>query len=153
MSTNPLEKHLKSIARTLHDAQVCRLYKIPNDIKIAGNQLIHGEQVPVDFIGFTVTGRAMLVECKITCKPTLALGSKSGLRPHQMQALMEAQRAGAIALVVWQFGTDIAVIDADQVLAYSTGRRSVPFAAIGTRYKKRIVSNPLRFFEPFLARS
>lgn len=147
---NALEKKVRKIADELHEHQVLRLYKIPNDIKIAGDQLIHGDQVPADFIGFTATARAMLVECKITSRGRLDL-SKKGLKPHQLQAILEVQRAGGLGLVVWQFEERIAVIDADQVRSYSEGRRSIPWQAIPYRYKKTVVSNPLTFFEPHVS--
>lgn len=146
---NPLEKHVKKIARVLHDRQLLRLYKIPNDMKIAGDQLIYGEQQPCDFFGFTAAGRAILLECKMTSRPSLAL-QKPGLRPHQLRALLEAHRAEALGLVAWMFHAEIAVIDIAQVIAYSEGRKSVPWSAIPKLYKKPIRSDPIRFFEPFV---
>lgn len=146
---NALETHVKQIAAELHALQVCRLYRLSNDLKVAGDQLIYADQQPCDFFGFTASGRAILVECKITAKPTLAVSSKSGLRAHQLRALLEVHRANGLGLLVWQHALEIAVIDIEQVLTYGEGRRSVPWSAVPQRFKKCVVSSPRRFFDPF----
>ncbi len=152
MTTNALETYVRKLAVALHEYQICRLYKIPNDIKITGGKIIHADQGPCDFIGFTVTGRAMLVECKMFQKPSLPIGEK-GLKPHQYRALVEVHRAGGIGLLVWQNDFTIAVIDPEQITKYSRGRKSLPWKAIPESYKKDLVSDPRRFFWPFLPSS
>lgn len=146
---NSLESLVKSVARVLHESQIARLYKIPNDIKLVGGQVIHGEQTPADFMGFTASGRVMVVECKICKGTSLPLG-KSGLKPHQLIAITEAHRSGGLGLLVWQQGDTVAVIDAGMVKTMIGERKSLPWKVIPPRYKKRANVEPLRFFWPFL---
>jgi penicillin-binding protein-related factor A (putative recombinase) len=147
--TNALELHVRKVAWELHDHQVARLYKIPNDVKMEAGVIVHGEQTPCDFIGFTVTGRAILIECKMFKELSLPVGDK-GLKAHQLKAITECHKAGGIGLLVWQRGAELAVIDPDQVLAYSRGRKSIPWKAIAAKYKKPVTCEPLEFFRPFV---
>lgn len=148
--TNALELHVRKVAWALHDHQIARLYKIPNDVKLEAGVVVHGEQTPCDFIGFTITGRAILLECKMFQKLSLPLGKK-GLKPHQLKAITECHRAGGIGLLVWQHGVQIAVIDADQVRVYSKGRKSLPWKAIPARFTHPVIVDDLKFFWPFIA--
>lgn len=150
MSINPLERRIKAVARGLHAFQVARLYKLPNDVKIIDGEMIFAEQVPCDFFGFTSSGRAILVECKMCKGDTLAVGDKKGVKPHQIQALREVQRAGGIGLLVWQRLLDLAVIDIDQVIAYSAGRKSITWSRIPEDFKKPAAIEDLQLFAPFL---
>jgi penicillin-binding protein-related factor A (putative recombinase) len=150
--TNALEMHVRKVAWALHDHQLARLYKIPNDIKVNEGVIVHGEQTPCDFIGFTVTGRAILVECKMFQQPSLPVGAK-GLKAHQLKALTECHKAGGIGLLVWQRGDELAVIDPDQVMAYSRGRKSIPWKAIPAMFTKSVVCPALEFFWPFVSRA
>ena len=147
--TNALELRVRRVACDLHDHQVARLYKIPNDVKMEQGVIVHGEQTPCDFIGFTVSGRAILLECKMFSKPSLPLGEK-GLKQHQLKAITECHRAGGIGLLIWQHGAEIAVIDPEQVLAYGRGRKSIPWKAIPPRFIRPVAVESLQFFWPFM---
>lgn len=149
--TNLLELRVRCIARMLHDHQVARLFKIPNDMKLAGGVLIYGEQSPADFLGWTVSGRAIALECKEFKELSLPLGPK-GLKPHQLIAITECHKAGGIGLLAWQRGDELAVIDPDQIRAYSRGRKSIPWKAIPARYKRPADCSYQAFFWPFIGR-
>lgn len=150
--SNALEMTVRRVAKTLHENQVARLYKIPNDIKLAGKKLIYGEQQPSDFWGYTAQGRVILIECKICGKESLPIGTR-GIKPHQLSALMEVHKAGGLGLLVWMHDSMIAVIDYDQVHAYSLGRKSIPWSNIPLRFKHEPGLDPLHFFWPFLCAS
>jgi hypothetical protein len=147
---NTLERRVKQVAKSLHDHQIARLFRIPNDIRLAskddGYQVIHGDQVPGDFIGYTVNGRALLVECKMTQADTLGT-----LKPHQRIALLEVQDAGGIGLLVWQVKDKIAVIDADQLRAYTVDRKTLPWRVIPPKYRKPEDVEDLELFWPWLS--
>jgi hypothetical protein len=141
---NSLEKRVRDVAAVLHAEQVCRLYQISNDIKIAGDKLIHGAQVPGDFWGYTAGGRAILIECKMTSQPRLAIGTKAGLRPHQLAALFEIEKAGGLGLVVWQYQTQVAVIRSGLIRVLSKDRRSISWASCP--HHQDVMTPSLRFF-------
>jgi penicillin-binding protein-related factor A (putative recombinase) len=147
--SNALETHIRKIARALHEHQIARLYKIPNDIKIVDGQLIHAEQTPADFLGFTITGRVILLECKMRLRTSLELGPK-GLKAHQQIAINEAHKAGGLGLLAWMNGDQVAVIDAGQVNAYRKGKKSIAWNDIHAKYKHTLHEDPKRFFWPFL---
>ena len=147
--TNALETTVRQVARALHEHQVARLYKIPNDIKIVDGQVIHAEQTPVDFMGFTITGRVILLECKMRKAPSLALGP-NGLKAHQQIALNEAHKAGGLGLLAWQNNEVVAVIDASQVNAYRKGKKSIAWKDIPDKFMHHLPEDPKRFFWPFL---
>lgn len=150
MSSNALELHVRRVARELHAAQIARLYKIPNDMKIANGYLLHAEQTPADFMGFTITGRVIILECKMTTRPLLPMGPK-GLKPHQVIAINEVHRAGGLGLVAWMHAKKIAVIDAGQVTAYRGAKRSIAWRDIPDDFKHCVSEAPLRLFWPFLS--
>lgn len=147
--TNALERRVRIVANALHEHQIARLHKIPNDMKIVGDQAVHGEQTPADFIGWTATGRVIVIECKMTKDPSLQIGGK-GLKPHQLIALQEAHNSGGLGLLVWQHDEEIAVIDADQVKLYSKFRKSIPWKAIPENFRRGLDVEHLRFFWPFM---
>lgn len=149
---NELELRVRKIACDLHDNQVARLYKIPNDVRMEQGIIVHGEQVPCDFIGWTVTGRAIAIECKIFQQPSLPVGAK-GLKAHQLKAITECHRAGGIGVLVWQHDDELAVIDPEQVMSYSRGRKSIPWKAIPAKFKKPYDVEWPMFFWPFIAPS
>lgn len=150
MSTNALELHVRGVAAALHDHQVARLYKIPNDVRFDGGKTIHGGQTPCDFMGWTITGRAVAIECKMFKGPSLPFKYDTGLKAHQMLALMECHKAGGIGLLVWQRKLEIAIIDPDQVAHYSKDRMSIPWKVIPAKFKKSLATDPLQFFWPWL---
>jgi hypothetical protein len=137
------------VARALHENQKARLYKIPNDIKIVDGAVIHAEQTPVDFMGFTITGRVILLECKVCTAKSLPIGPR-GLKAHQHIAISEAHKSGGIGLLAWQHGLQVAVIDAAQVNAYRRGYKSIAWKNIPDRYKHALDEDPIRFLWPFL---
>ena len=147
--TNALETHVRKLAMELHSTQKARLYKIPNDMRIVDGALIHGGQTPVDFIGFTITGRVILVECKICTAKSLPLGPR-GLKAHQQIAINEAHKAGGIGLLLWQHGLRVAVIDAGQVNVYRQGRKSIAWKEIPDKFKHGLDELAEKFFWPFL---
>lgn len=147
--TNALERRVRIVAKSLHENQIARLHKIPNDMKILGNKAIHGEQTPADFIGWTAGGRVIVIECKMCLESSLQIGGK-GLKPHQLIALREAHDSGGLGLLVWQRKEEIAVIDAAQILAYSKMRKSIPWQAIPFKFIHRLDVEHLRFFWPFM---
>ena len=146
---NELETTVRKIARFLHEHQIARLYKIPNDIKMVNGEVIHAEQTPVDFMGFTVGGRVILIECKMRKGPSLSLGP-NGLKAHQQIALSEAHRAGGIALLAWKNDDAIAVIDFDQINAYRKGKKSIAWKDIPDKFKHPLDETAAQFFWPFL---
>lgn len=148
---NYLELRVQRVADTMHDHQVARLFKIPNDIRMADGEITHGAQTPCDFLGWTITGRAIAIECKMFKQPSLPVGEK-GLKAHQLIAIKECHQAGGVGLLVWQREDDIAVIDPDQVMAYSKGRKSIPWKSIPTRYKRPITVSWELFFWPFIGK-
>ena len=66
-----------------------------------------------DFFGLTGSGRAVLIEAKMTSRPRLPLGSSSGMTKQQVLEQLDWHRAGALALLVWAYGDEVAVIDPD----------------------------------------
>jgi len=148
---NFLENHVRKVARALHEHQIARLYKIPNDIKIVDNQLHYAERTPVDFMGFTITGRVIMLECKMCKAASLGLNA-SGLKAHQLIAITEAHKTGGMGLLAWQKMQTIAVIDAGQVVAYSRdkGRKSIAWKDIPSLYKHSIQEDPVRLLFPFV---
>lgn len=150
--SNSLEKLVRKVARTLHDYQIARLYKIPNDIKVIEGKILYGERTPPDFMGFTAHARVMMVECKSWNQPSLPI-DKKGLKPHQYVALKEVHDAGGLGLLVWQNGGMIAVIDAGMIEHYRGDRKSLPWKVIPPRYKRKVAAmtdEHVRFFWPFL---
>lgn len=146
---NYLELRVQRVGASLHDYQMARLYKVPNDIRLADGQVVHGAQTPCDFLGWTITGRAIAIECKMFKHPSLPVGEK-GLKAHQLLAIRECHRAGGIGLLVWQRDQEIAVIDTDQIRVYSKGRKSIPWKNIPDRFKKPIDVEWRMFFWPFI---
>lgn len=148
--TNALEAHIRRVARALHEHQLARLYKIPNDVRLVDGIVVYGDQQPADFMGFTIAGRVIVLEAKMRKQSSLELGPK-GIKAHQRIAINEAHRAGGLGLVAWQNGKRIAVIDADQVKTYSLGRKSIPWKAIPERYLHHLDEDPARFLWPFVS--
>jgi penicillin-binding protein-related factor A (putative recombinase) len=149
---NYLELRVQEIANTMHDHQVARLYKIPNDIRLADGVVTHGGQTPCDFLGWTIGGRAIAIECKMFNRPSLPVGEK-GLKAHQLIALTECHKAGGVGLLVWLYHEFITVIEPNQIATYSKGRKSIPWKSIPMKYKRPVVCDWDQFFWPFLVRA
>ena len=146
---NTLEAHVRKVARVLHTQQLARLYKIPNDIRIVDQQVIHGGQTPADFMGFTITGRVIVLECKMRAQTSLELGPR-GLKAHQQIAIKEAHKVGGLGLLAWMNGDQVAVIDADQVNVYRKGRKSIAWNSIPAKFIHDVAEDPARFLWPFV---
>jgi len=128
--SNRCEQLVRKVAKTLTDNQKAKLWKIPNDLRITSSGvMVFGEVCPSDFIGHTVTGRALMVECKDLRSTALSLG-KSGLKPHQWLALAECHRAGGLALLVWSHLDFLSVLDMDLIRSLTRGRKSISWTAI-----------------------
>ena len=139
--TNKLESLLRLVGRELANYQVCRFHKIPEEM----------QQTPCDFMGFTVTGRAILIEAKMVRRTSLPIGMSPGLSKHQWNSLGEANRAGAIALIVWAHGGTTACLSMDMAEALAAGRKSIPWSAIPPRFHRGFSrGNRLALLEPWL---
>lgn len=127
---NSLESDTRAAGRYLHDHQMARFWKIPNDLKItSGGFAVFAEQTPCDFMGFTSSGRALLIECKECKASSLSMGSR-GLKPHQWLALQECHDAGGIAVLLWRRKGVDAILDVDMIRKFSKGKLSIPWSAI-----------------------
>jgi len=124
MAKNLLEHLLRKAGNELADLQVARFWKIPDDLR----------KTPCDFIGFTVTGRAILIEAKLVNRTALPISTAPGLSPHQYIALQEANQAGCLSLLCWARGDVCATISFDMVKALSKGRQSIPWRMIPKKY-------------------
>lgn len=137
-----LETIVRKATKSLADRDIARIYRIhegkackmiPSRCACGRVEItmsvVHTEESPADFWGFTTEGRAILLECKESGKSSLPL-SPAGLKVHQRLALMEVHMAGGVALLVWQRAHEIAVIDMDIVDRISRGRKSIPWVAI-----------------------
>lgn len=103
-------------------------------------------------MGFTRTGRVVLIEAKETKRPLLSVGTR-GLKYHQFQCLMECHKAGGIALLCWLHNGVLAVLDPDMIREFTRERRSIPWGKIPERFLCAISRDTefLWCLEPFLA--
>lgn len=147
-----LERLIRKAAKALCEYQVAKLWKIPNDLRMTGGELMaYGEEQPADFIGHTATGRVVMVEAKMHNAPSLPIGSRSGVTPYQWTSLLECHKAGGIALIVWQRESKIATIDMDIASSLCWERKSVPWKKIPPRFIHH--DNPrvhMDMFDPYL---
>jgi hypothetical protein len=81
--TNALELLLRKAGRELADHQVCRFFKVPEEM----------QQTPCDFFGYTKIGRAILIEAKWVHRTNLPINCSPGLLPHQWNELEAANKA------------------------------------------------------------
>lgn len=138
-----LEKLLRHTGRILAEHQIAYLFKVPEEMTAT----------PCDFFGFTRTGRAILIEAKeVSSRPSLPIGMKPGLLPHQWNALSDAGRAGCIALICWLHKGVLATIDIDMARELSRGRRSIPWSKIPEKFLHQHPSESrcLEILEPYL---
>lgn len=122
--SNALELLLRKAGRELSDYQVCRLFKVPEEM----------QQTPVDFFGYSNIGRAILIEAKMVNRSSLPIGSEPGLSVHQWNELEAANKAGALALICWARGSDCATLSFDLAAKLAEGRRSIPWSLIEAKY-------------------
>lgn len=124
--SNKLEALIKYAGRMLEESQVARIFKVPEDMV----------GTPCDFFGYTAAGRAIMIEAKmVSSRSSLPIGAAPGLAKHQWNELADANRANVIALIVWQYKGEVAVISMDMAQRYSHRRRSIPWDAIPGHYK------------------
>lgn len=114
--TNQLEADVREYAQQLYNEQLAFIFKVPEEMT----------QTPCDFFGHTRYGRAILFECKMVNRPSLPLGKEPGLRPHQIRALDQAEKCGAISFVVWRRGDDTLVVPYLDIFSV-TDRKSLPW--------------------------
>lgn len=124
--TNKLELLLRKAGRELADHQVCRFFKVPEEMA----------STPCDFFGYTAHGRAILIEAKHVNRDSLPIGSSPGLLIHQWNELCDANRAGALSLIAWARGDVCKTITMDMAIRLSEGRKSIPWSAIDERYAR-----------------
>ncbi len=149
----PLELLIRKAARSLCDYQVAKLWKLPNDLRMTSSGIMtFGEEQPADFLGHTVTGRAVMVEAKMHNESRLPVGSRSGVTSYQWTSLLECHKAMGIALIVWQRGDKIATFDMDVAVELSKNRRSIPWGKIPERFLHSVESPSvhLDMFKPYL---
>lgn len=125
---NKLELILRHVGRDLAQHQVARFFKVPEEL----------QWTPCDFFGYTSCGRAILLEAKMVNRQSLPIGNEPGLQVHQWNELLAANRAGALALIAWAVGDTVATISIDMAIAYSEGRKSIPWKAIPDHYRRRL---------------
>lgn len=131
---NELEKMIRQAGRELMDYQVARIFKVPEEM----------QQTPCDFFGYTVNGRAILIECKMVTRTSLPINDKSnGLSIHQWNELVDANRAGCLALICWA-QKDVCwapngickTITMDMAIELAKGRKSISWSDIDDKYAR-----------------
>lgn len=122
--SNKLEEYLRRAGRELADYQVARFFKIPEEM----------QQTPCDFIGYTVHGRAILIEAKMVERPSLPINCEPGLSAHQWNELCDANKAGALALICWARQSVCATLTMDMALKLADGRASIPWRKIEEKF-------------------
>lgn len=139
---NKLETLIRKAGRELMDHQVARIFKVPEEMT----------QTPCDFFGYTVKGRAILIEAKMVTRSALPIGNSPGLRVHQWNELMDAHRAGAIALICWSKGEWCKTIDMGTAMKLSEGRSSIPWLHIDDKFERPMngIDAHLRLLDQFL---
>lgn len=126
--SNKLECVLRKAGRELADYQLARFWKFPEEM----------QQTPCDFMGFTASGRVILIEAKMVNRTALPIACSPGLLAHQFNALDSCNRANGLAIVCWARGDICAVLSFDLVLALSKDRRSIPWVDIEERFKRKL---------------
>lgn len=142
--SNKLELILRAAGRDLANAQIARFFKVPEEMT----------QSPADFFGYTASGRAILIEAKYVHSTSLPIGNNSnGLQPHQWNELLDANRAGALALIAWGQHDVVKTISMDMAIALSEGkgRKSIAWKDIEDRYARELsVSRTLQLLDHWL---
>jgi len=141
--SNRLETLMRKCGRILQDQQIARLFKVPEEM----------QQTPCDFFGYTRTGRAILIECKMVKRTALPIGNSPGLLPHQWCELEDAHRASALSLIAWSPMPDlVAMFSWAQAAQWAAGRASIPWTLVDPRFTQPMteggVENLLRMWLP-----
>lgn len=114
--TNQLELDVREFGRQLYNERLAYLFKVPEEM----------QQTPVDFFGWTPSGRAIAIECKQVKRRSLPIGDgTNGLQGHQWNALELASRCGALSLLIWRNGQETRALHFWQLVTLSQGRRSI----------------------------
>ena len=80
---------------------------------VKGTAAAYSARTGCDFFGYTRSGRAVTIEAKSIDRASISLGGEgSGVKAHQLAALLEAHRCGAISLLLWRRGGFIRAIPA-----------------------------------------
>lgn len=125
--SNALENSIRRAEPVLRQRQVCTYFKIPNDMRLAGDELVFGDTGPCDFMGHDTRGTVLFIEAKMCKKKSLAVPSKSGIRGHQWMALRDCHYAGGHAVIVWQRENEVAVMTWAKANELRGDRRSIPW--------------------------
>lgn len=124
---NALEALVRKAGRELMDYQVARIFKVPEEMT----------QTPCDFFGYTVSGRAILIECKMVERTSLPINDKSnGLSIHQWNELVDAEKAGCLALICWAQKDICKTITMDMARWFVQGRKSINWKDIDDKYAR-----------------
>jgi penicillin-binding protein-related factor A (putative recombinase) len=125
-----LEKMVREASKKLEAQGVCKLWKIPNDLRITGNgQMTFASQTPCDFFGHDQKGRILMIECKDISGARLPL-TAAGLKPHQRTALEECAKVEGCAIVLWKHQNRVVCLTPWDVAQYTKDRRSVAWKAV-----------------------
>lgn len=140
---NKLEALISKAGRELADYQAARLFKVPES----------WVATPCDFFGYTADGRAILIEAKMVTRTSLPISCAPGLKVHQWNALLEANRANCLALICWAQRGTCATITVDMAAELSRGRRSIKWTQIDERYHHSMGGAHAHFtlLEPWLS--
>lgn len=153
--SNKLELLVAKASSQLSACGLARWWKIPTDLRLIGDgRMVHGSWNPCDFMGFTSTGRSILIEAKMCSRNRLAVGGErtSGLKGHQWSSLKLADRCGAVALIAWMRQDQVAVIPFATAARFLDGRfRSIPWFELEDL--RRADSPPGEWFLPHLNRA
>lgn len=127
--TNQLELDVRAFARQLYDEAAAFIFKVPEDL----------QQTPVDFFGWTPSGRAVAIECKQVRRRRLPIGTSNGLQPHQWNALELAHKCGAVSLLIWRNGEDTTVFGFQALhLFHLGGFKSIPWTFPGLDWQQQL---------------
>ncbi len=156
-----------AVAAALESHGIVRLHRWPVPMRVepkphqcqcgawaTADQVVWTGPTGSDFFGVTSSGRAVLVEAKSLQRPRLPLGitKGSGVNRHQLLELIDWHRAGALALIVWECGDNVAVFDPDVFMPQGsrTPPKSLAWEDIPANLKKPTVET-LELFAPYLS--
>lgn len=163
-----LEGRIMAAAKELESRGVLRLHKWPVPMRVeprghqcptcqawsTADKVLWCGQTGSDFFGVTSSGRGVVIEAKKIGRPRLPLGVSSGdgIKKHQLLELLDWHRAGALALVIWQRESAIAVFDPDVFMPKDRMiPKSISWEALPAHLKKGEDTPLEEFFEPFLS--
>lgn len=125
-----LERMVREASKALEAKGVCRLWKIPNDLRLTGGSgLTFGSQTPCDFFGHDSSGRIVMIECKDIKGHRLPM-SPAGLKPHQRTALEDCAKTSGAAILIWKHGNRVVALSPWEIADYTRNRRSISWKAV-----------------------